>query len=328
MNEPLLHELEAIYSGIEPWEGCVPRGFGASFLGVLTDLSFVMRGPEKDARLENARSDRYERTRLPSRGEPEYYETGTVLRSASLARDRFTMIELGAGYGPHLVSAAVALRRWNPLPALLVGVEPEPTRFQWMCRHFLANGVEPSSNRLVHAAVVPDAVASPWELFPEGVPDWPAHAIASHSDPIENQRLIDLVQIGLGIEGEIDEGPYRRERFRLRPVAAIDLGSILDDLEEVDLVHMDIQGKEDVVLPGAIERATRKVQTFCIGTHSRSIEDGLRNLFLANGWRPLADFAGGVVHSVRRDRLDLVGKDGIQIWENDSFSRGSPGGGR
>jgi len=56
-----------------------------------------------------------------------YAERVDLLETTLAARNQFAMIELGAGYGRRLVSAATGLRYINGPPYKLIGVEAEPT---------------------------------------------------------------------------------------------------------------------------------------------------------------------------------------------------------
>ncbi len=79
-----------------------------------------------------------------------------MLDSVCESEGSFTMVELGAGWGRWIVNAAVALRQIDPeRPFLLVGVEAEPTHFEWLRRHLLDNGIDPDRHTLVRAAVAP-----------------------------------------------------------------------------------------------------------------------------------------------------------------------------
>jgi hypothetical protein len=61
----------------------------------------------------------------------EYLEWIDLLEAVANAQGKFTMIELGAGYGRWLVNAAVTLRQRKPtIVPFLIGAEAEPTHFQ------------------------------------------------------------------------------------------------------------------------------------------------------------------------------------------------------
>ena len=64
------------------------------------------------------------------------------------------MVYLGAGYGRWLVKGAAAVRQCHgDLPIKLIGVEAEPTHFEWLKQHFNDNGLDPAQHELIEAAV-------------------------------------------------------------------------------------------------------------------------------------------------------------------------------
>src|SRR5690349_6150133 len=107
------------------------------FIGTFTRVDFVAGFP--GVNVESYRNERSSEPASPLVSE-EYFELIDVIAAVRSARQQFTMVEVGAGYGRWLVRAAVALRRINPMPCLLVGIEAEPTHFQWIKDHMLDNG--------------------------------------------------------------------------------------------------------------------------------------------------------------------------------------------
>ena len=84
----------------------------------------------------------------------ETFEWIALLSAINDARDRFTMIELGAGVGRWSAAAACVARKFRPdLKVRLIAIEAEPTHFKWMCRNFSDNGVDQNQHRLVFGAV-------------------------------------------------------------------------------------------------------------------------------------------------------------------------------
>src|SRR5262249_58342963 len=84
----------------------------------------------------------------------EYFEWIDVLEAVVEAEGRFTMMELGAGFGRWLVRGALAVRQYHGgMPTRLVGVEADPTHFEWMLQNFRDNGLDPAAHQLVDAAV-------------------------------------------------------------------------------------------------------------------------------------------------------------------------------
>ena len=57
-----------------------------------------------------------------------------------------------------------------------------------------------------------------------------------------------------------------------------------------------------------------KVKRVQIGTHSRSIEQGLRDLFWRDGWLKLDDYASDSTEQTPWGEITFV--DGVQTWVN------------
>ncbi|MBL1173975.1 FkbM family methyltransferase [Pantanalinema sp. GBBB05] len=220
----------------------------------------------------------------------EYHEYIDILETIVAAKDSFIMIELGAGFGRWLVRAAIGVRRYHgDLPMRLIGVEAEPTHFQWMHQHFLDNGINPDEHSLIEAAVDEQDGEV---LFYIGKPDtWYGQAIA---------------------QGDITSDSVKR-------VKALGLTSILNTVESVDLIDLDIQGSEFVVLRGAIVALNEKVKRVHIGTHTHDIERNLRQLFRDNGWYKLNDYSCQSTSLTEFGERVTFG-DGIQTWINPRLS--------
>jgi len=203
-----------------------------------------------------------------------YFELVFVLESVAEAGDSYTMVELGAGYGPWMVTAHQALQQLGPRPVRLVGVEMVPHHFEWMHDHFRNNGIDPAGQRLIHAAVS----------------DAEGEAIYMP----EKNPLLDfgqsLLQRGLPTEGTSPAGGARIRGDRPVRVPCIVLGPLLSELDAVDMMHVDIQGEELRVLTHAAEAIDDKVRRLFVATHSRAIHRRLRQLMIRLGWRIVYDF--------------------------------------
>jgi FkbM family methyltransferase len=225
----------------------------------------------------------------------EYFEWIDVLESAVLAQDRFTMIELGAGYGRWLVRGALATRCYHPeMPMRLIGVEAEPTHFEWMKQHFRDNKINPDEHELIEAAV--DEKDGEVFFHDSGDPD------SNYGQSIAR----DIQQPGETI----------------RRVKAVSLTSILDKLDGVDLIDLDIQGAEYIVLRSAIDALNRKVKRIHIGTHGHDIERDLRKLFREHGWYKANDYSCQT--TALTEWGEVVFGDGVQTWINPLLSSVQP----
>lgn len=233
----------------------------------------------------------------------EIYEWLDVLESVLHAHDRFTMIELGCGYGRWLVYAALALQQRGALQPRLIGVEAEPRHFRWAHTHFHDNHLPPAHWQLIPAAVGPhDGTAK----FYVGSSDcWYGQCIAP-----EYEKQTNLLERGL----RFLFGHQSRPMDTIARVQMISLDSILKTCPTVDLIDMDIQGAEYSVLAAAANRLDRQVYKVHVATHSREIEADLRTLFTSLQWMNVNDYPGGQVNETRFGKSYC--EEGMQTWLN------------
>jgi hypothetical protein len=102
-----------IFAGVTPWRGVAPAGFKADFLGTLTDVTFLrtrldplkvgaryVEPPLPEVATTVERQPHPDATRYYGEG---WFEVVNWIEAARAAREKFVMISLGAGYGPHAV---------------------------------------------------------------------------------------------------------------------------------------------------------------------------------------------------------------------------------
>src|SRR5262245_38334436 len=268
-----------VFAAFPPWGGPVDMSrYAPNFLGVRTRRMFTLNMP-RAAVAKPPKQEQFFQTQWPPLSE-EYFEWIDLLEAVSQAQQTFTIIELGAGYGRWLVNAAAALRQRGHHDFQLIGVEAEPTHFEWMKVHFAENGLDPEQHWLIKAAISTDRKGA-W--FTVGRPDaWYGQSVVrSRKGSRETQR-----------------------------VKSITLGHILARCDCVDFLDLDIQGLEYDVLAAAKESLHRKVKRVHIGTHSQEIEQNLRKLFTDLGWTNLADF--GLRTTVETPFGQVSFRDGIQ----------------
>jgi FkbM family methyltransferase len=289
-----------IFNKFECWRGEVDAGITPDFLGVKTrDSFFTFFAPPHPEK-------RFVSTEYPGFTE-EYFEWIDLLEAVTTARGRFTMIELGAGYGRWLVDAVAALRRVNDIPYQLIGVEPEPTHFEWMNVHFQDNGVDMSRCQAIQAAVV-DKDGWVW-FFVGRSAEWYGQAIAPQ--PAWRPDWFPRWIRRLGAKF-FNEGIVWGER--VKTIKAVSLNTLLRPLDQVDLIDLDVQGAELIVLKAAPEQLNRKVRRVHIGTHGPEIEQGLRTLFRDLGWKNLNDYPCNSESSTPWGTIKF--QDGVQSWIN------------
>lgn len=275
-----------IFSLFPPFKGPAEPGFDVDFLGVRT-----RRDRAGDMRIPAAAAGMY-----PSVSE-EYFEWIDLLEAVAAANGPFTMVELGAGNGPWLVRAGVALRRLERKEFKLVGVEAEPVHFRWMGEHFLDNGLRPDQHWLIEAMV--------------STKEGKGHFFVGRSADWYGQRALTNDEIAAIPQ---QSGEKRLYGDTVSEVASVTLNSILEKAGRVDLLDADIQGAELEVLEAAKDKLNAQVKRIHIGTHNAEVEAGLRRVFSALGWEKINDFACGSV-SLTKWGLVRFG-DGVQTWIN------------
>jgi FkbM family methyltransferase len=244
-----------------------------------------------------------------------YFEWVEVLSVVRASRGRFVMIELGAGYGAWIVAAAVALRQLSRGDFFLVAVEAEPSRFSYISRHLLDNGISPADHLLIQAAVgARTRGRRAW--FEVGEPRNTYGASMHPDEVVPNVRSHGFYAI---------EAAIRRWKKRLagkkhlEKVEVISLPSILEKTGPVDLLDMDIQGAELEVVEDSRHSIDSSVRRVHIGTHGREIEERLRVIFSELGWVKINDFATRCRQPTPFGEMDF--QDGVQTWLNPKLAR-------
>jgi len=253
---------------IEPWKGRADGRFCHDFLGIKTDARFRPHfHPDPAGPLETRRPTPY----------AGYFELAFILDAIAAAADaeNFTMLELGAGYGPWLVTTHRARQLSAQRAIRLVGVEMVAQHFRWMHEHLANNGIDVREHRLIEAAVSDtDGEAfyrpedDPWLDFGQSV----------------------ARRCGVSRDDSVDTEDSNNDAAGQIRVRAIGLSGLLRDLGQVDLMHADMQGEEGRAFPAAIEELTRRVGRLIVATHSRSIHRRLRRLLVQAGWEIVFDF--------------------------------------
>ena len=203
-----------------------------------------------------------------------------------------TLLELGAGFGEWCLALAGVVRNrivsgFDDCRA--VGVEAEPTHYGWLCRHFQVNRIPGTAIR----AVVSDRNGRC--LFNRGsAADWYGQ------DRFAMWRPSSLSNLLRGGAEEV-------EKYALPRI--LDVAGI----EEVDIVHMDVQGEEVRVVRGGLELAKRGVPGYwLIGTHRRGYNEQIREM-LEKGYDCVLDIPPGGVGGGSNGTRARV-QDGMMVF--------------
>jgi len=299
-----------IFNEFREFRGHVPEGFDADFIGSLTNKKFLM-----------AQVQSFGPIIRPGRPpfDENYFGWIDILESVVLAKDRYTMFELGAGYGRWAVCAAMAARQKGIEDVRLTLVEAEPCHVEWLHEHLANNSVETKNVEIVGAAL---GASDDEILFYVGTPD---DAVVSKADYWYGQSVIKpherLAHGIFALKPAFSLGTYHGRNvielesgWKAIAVPQKALAPLLLKHETIDLMDLDVQGLEFNVLSTAASEINERVRRVHIGTHGRDIEDQLRALFSGLGWTCIRNYPCGSMTETPYGLVEFV--DGIQAWIN------------
>lgn len=227
------------------------------------------------------------------------------LKAVASAKGSFSMMELGAGWGPWLVAGAVASNHRGIKDVHLLGVEADPGRFELMRQHFIDNDIDPELHCLLCAAVGNE----------RGHARWP--------------KIVDPPNAG-GARPIRDNGSVNREDANYIPHAVEDyidvdilpLRDLLAYRPVWDLIHIDVQGWEGELVAGNAESLTERARWLVIGTHSRVLDGSLIDTLHRAGWVLENEKPTRFTFRPNQKSLELMTEvDGAQIWRNPDLCR-------
>lgn len=235
----------------------------------------------------------------------ELFEWIDVVESVAKAKERFVMFELGAGYGRWCINAMIALKFLNPIPFHFVAVEAEKSHYNFLEKYFLAHRLKLEEHRLIKAAI--DTVEKSTLFHMGEAKHWYGQCI--DDTPVENKNWVQTL-----LE-KIEQGFQRKKDQRRKEVVrTITLNSLLEDYPKVDLIDMDIQGKELEVIRDSIKLLNQKTKRLHIGTHSHEIDSELEKLLTLEGWRSLNLLP--LFGTSKTPYGTITCNDGVQTWIN------------
>lgn len=282
-NSPL--DIEAIVrsharEGVHGRPGCL-----VNYLGVAIPVKVMPR-------LLGERNGQVDPVPVPANFHADMAEFGAALHAVDLARDRFTMMELGCGWGCWMLNTGMAAKA-RGLAVDLVGIEADALHLDWARETFALNGFQPGEYELIRGIA---AAHEGHALFPKR--------------PGDEQLWWDGEPRFGASEREMREAVASGEWEAMRMVA---LEQALGRRPKLDLLHIDIQGGEVDVVSGALDFLRRKVAYMVIGTHSRQIEGRLLDVLLGAGW--MLEVERPALLEIREGR-PVVAVDGVQGWRN------------
>ncbi len=259
----------------DPYDGPGQPGFYHDFLGVCTRLSYVNTVP---AQFSGHVFGYPDPQTFSLHSEAEWIG---VLRSVLEAKGRLVAFELGAGWGPWLVTAAVAARRRGIRDIQLVGVEGSAEHVAFMHQHLVDNDLSPEAHKIIHGVVGQKDGIAHFPLLSDASVEWGAEA-KFEREKNSWQRFYELASHYL---------PWTKQKRKPKtvPVPCISLATLLADFDRVDIIHCDVQGAEADVISAAMPKMATTVRRIVVGTHSRMIEHRYSKPFSSLGggskWR-------------------------------------------
>jgi hypothetical protein len=258
--------------------------------GYVTNAFGVRIDPRFLPTLLKDRAGELEPPPVPANWHADLAEFGAALRAVELANDTFTMIELGCGWGCWMnITGRVAKSRG--LEVRLLGVEGDEGHLEFAKQSLQANGFSAKEYEVMRGIA---AAEDGFALFPRQERAGVSWALEPVFGVSEDQAAI-----------MVSSGNYDR-------LPQIALERIAGPGDRVDLLHVDIQGGEDALIPACLSFLTQRVAYLLIGTHSRQIEGRMLDCLLGAGW----------VLEMERPAVLTVGEhvsvvvDGVQGWRN------------
>jgi hypothetical protein len=265
--------------------GLLPRaGWLTNFLGVIIDPKFFPT-------ILAERAGQVEAIPIPANWHADIAEWGAALRAVDLARDSFTMIELGCGWGCWMNNTGVAARR-RALNVHLIGVEADEGHIAFAREACTANGFL-STQVSLHRGIA--AAENGVALFPRQ----------------ERAGVAWGLQPVFGASAAQRAEALRSGRYEALPM--IKLADLATSHVRIDLLHVDIQGGEGDLISGCLPVLCEKIAYLVIGTHSRQIEGRLFDTLLEAGWR--LEIERPAILQISSG-IPAVVVDGVQGWRN------------
>lgn len=244
----------------------------------------------------------------------ELFEWIDLLEAVDAARGRFTMLELGAGFGRWGIRGALAARQRGIRDISARFVEGEPQHARWIRDALALNGLDDIDADIVEAAISYAGAGKPIP-FVVAMQDYDARS-----------------WYGQAVGAPAGMNPTERTYFGHRVhelswgkaiyVGAVTFEELAAGLDVIDFVDMDLQGAELELIEHAAQLFSRKVRRVHIGTHGSEIEDGLRRIFQSEGWAPQWDFP--LQTRVETEFGPVFFNDGVQGWINPRLRSAGP----
>lgn len=235
------------------------------------------------------------------------YVAGALAFAAARGRDRFSAVELGAGWGPWTTFFGLSAQALGFKRIQLAAFEADAKRFAQLREHLAQNQLVAAD-----AAAEGDDGKLSWQLL-NAAAWWKNETLLwpDHDNPLDAGMRAE------SLDHEQQRGDYRGHKSGFRAIPAFDIVERLREVTPIDIIHIDIQGSEAELVPQVMDFLNTQVRSMFIGTHSRKIEGDLMELLYQQGWQLLREKPCRFDQNSNAPTLDgRTVADGGQYWKN------------
>lgn len=263
------------------YQEAVPNRY-LNYFGVTIDPKFFPT-------ILSDRAGEVEQETIPANWHADLAEFGAALRAVDLAKNTFTMIELGCGWGCWMNITGAAARR-KGLDVFLIGVEGDNDHVSFAFQSLTENRFAPDTFK-IHRGIA--AAKAGYALFPSQEGGHWGLSPVFHSTPEQRDEALAT------------------GNYEVLPM--VSLLDVANGHDRIDLLHIDIQGGEAELVAEVLDFLKERVAYILIGTHSRPIEGRLWEMLEGAGW--LLEIERPAIFMNHEERL-FVSVDGVQGWRN------------
>jgi hypothetical protein len=260
----------------------------------LTNFLGVKISPRYFLGILDGKEGHIEPVPIPANWHADIAEWAYALHAVEMSNKTFTVVELGCGWGCWLNNTGIAAKCIG-LDVNLIGIEGDAGHVAFAFESLQENGFSKSEYRIIHGIAGPTRSKA---LFP-------------NSD--FSGRQWGLKPIFGATEKELN---FARKTGSHQVLETYPL-SELSQGNNINLLHIDIQGGETDFVRASFTEINTYVHRMLIGTHSRAIEGDLQRFMLDKGW--LLEMDRGVLVEII-DGKPETRVDGIQGWLNPKFN--------
>jgi FkbM family methyltransferase len=228
---------------------------------------------------------------FPANWHTDLTELGSALHVVSQCVETFTMLELGSGIGVWSNICGRAAKMMG-LKVMLLGIEGDKHHVEVAEKILITNSFEKKEYKVIHGIVANRGNMALFKKTESSQIDWGKEPVFDY-------------------EEQVFEEAKKSGKYENVPVYSLD--SLMAKAEQIDLLHVDIQGGEETLFVNNENLLNKKVKSIVIGTHSRIIEGKLFEFFYKLGWNLVAERA--LIGGIKNGRQENV-VDGVQYWKN------------